>query len=140
MQRNGFPSQELYQAVSPAARPEKRLKRATLGSCVRTVPSLNHPNERKSGARWGPRYGTRVHFPSYPALRLRLRAKLSRPCGAGSQQVIPLSRTRRSSYTRSETLARDDSKRGNRERRVTKSGRRRARSEERHLRLTPIPE
>src|ERR1035437_2493047 len=39
--------------------------------CVRTVPSLNHPSKRKSGARWGPRYGTRINFPRYPALRLR---------------------------------------------------------------------
>jgi len=38
---------------------------------VRTVSSLNHPNKRKSGARWGPRYGTRTYFPLYPALRLR---------------------------------------------------------------------
>src|SRR5664279_1091442 len=37
----------------------------------------NHPNKRKSGARWGPRYGTRIHFPLHPALRLRLCAELN---------------------------------------------------------------
>src|ERR1039458_9632739 len=50
--------------------------------CVRTVPSLNHPNERNNGAHWGPRYGTRSCFPLYPALPRW--AKMFRACGAVS--------------------------------------------------------
>jgi len=52
------------------------------------VPSLNHPNKRKSGARWGPRYGTRAYFLLYPALRLRLRAGLN--CSAPMALDFPL--------------------------------------------------
>jgi len=31
-----------------------------------TVPSLNHPNKRKNGARWGPRWRDSLFFCALP--------------------------------------------------------------------------
>ena len=52
---------------------------------MRTVSSLNHPNKRKSGARWGPRLRDSDLFPTIPSTppAAPCWAKLCRAYGAG---------------------------------------------------------